>query len=381
MVQGKGKLRVAIITTQAFSLINFRGVLVEDLLKLGIDVYAFAPDYTNSLSNKIRKMGGYPINYDMNRTTINPILDFLHTVKLTLLIRKYKPDVCFCYFIKPVIFGSIASWLAGTPRIISMIEGLGYTFTDDATQRSLWRKSLLKTIVKYLYGFSLARCNRVIFLNSDDLYEFVDESLVEKDSAIKLGGIGVDLDYWCYQEEFPEELTFLMAARILKEKGVVEFSEAAKCVKKEFPNIKFVLIGEIDSNPGALTRDEVSRWVHAGILEWPGYVDMKLWLKKASVFVLPSYREGVPRSTQEAMAMGRPVITTEVPGCRDTVADGVNGFLVPPRNVNALVSAMLHFQGKPALLKKFGRESRRMAETRYDVKKINKQIIKIMLNK
>ena len=175
-----------------------------------------------------------------------------------------------------------------------------------------------------------------------------------------------------------QPVTFLLAARLLREKGIVEYAHAARQVKQLHPEVRFVLLGGLDPNPGGLREAEISAWVTEGILEWPGHVAVKPWLAKTSVCVLPSYREGLPRSTQEAMAMGRPVITTDAPGCRDTVQEGVNGYLVPVRDVAALAQAMLRFVNNPSLIEPMGHASRRMAEANFDVRQINARLIKIL---
>ncbi|MCS7241048.1 MAG: glycosyltransferase family 4 protein, partial [Candidatus Bipolaricaulota bacterium] len=170
--------------------------------------------------------------------------------------------------------------------------------------------------------------------------------------------------------------TFTLIARLLREKGVREFAEAARRVKEEYPQARFLLIGPLDTNPGAIREEEVRGWVKDGILEWvPWTEDVRPYLAQTSVYVLPSYREGVPRSTQEAMAMARPVITTDVPGCRETVVNGVNGFLVPPRNPQALIQAMKRFLQEPKLVVRMGLESRRLAEDRFDARKASLRLL------
>jgi len=166
---------------------------------------------------------------------------------------------------------------------------------------------------------------------------------------------------------------------MLKEKGVHEFIKAARSLKDRHPESRFIMIGGIDVNPGSIQEHHLHSWVKEGLVEWPGQVnDVRPWIAQSSVFVLPSYREGKPRSTQEAMAMGRPVITTDAPGCRDTVHDGVNGFLIPVRDANALARSMERFIEQPDLIVTMGIESRRLAETHYDVHKINRQLMSIM---
>ncbi|HEX4297809.1 MAG TPA: glycosyltransferase family 4 protein, partial [Devosia sp.] len=194
-----------------------------------------------------------------------------------------------------------------------------------------------------------------------------------------VAGTGVDLAQWVALPPVTAPLTFTLAARLIREKGIEDFVEAARRIRRDDPRVRFVLLGGIDDNPGAIGRQAVQSWVDEGVVEWPGHVDVRRWLAETSVFVLPSvYREGVPRSIQEAMATGRAIITTDSPGCRETVVDGQNGFLVPPRDVAALAAAMQRFVATPDLVARMGRESRQLAEARFDVRKINRTLIEAM---
>lgn len=368
---------LAIISSQAFSMLNFRGPLIRDLVAAGVQVHALAPDYNNELRQKMHELGASPVDFQLTRTGMNPVRDGIDMLRLTALLRRLRPDVTLGYFIKPVIYGTLAAWVAGVPRRVAMIEGLGYVFTVSSDPQS-WRRKLLKTLVSALYRFSLWRAHQVIFLNKDDLAEFISARIVNEEKAVNLGGIGVDLSDWPIAPTHVQPVTFLLAARLLREKGIVEYAEAARLVKARHPEVRFVLLGGLDPNPGALGQAEVEAWAAEGLLEWPGHVAVRPWLSEASVFVLPSYREGLPRSTQEAMAMGRPVITTDAPGCRETVDEGVNGFLVPMRDVPALADAMLRFVQNPSLIESMGRESRRLAEAHFDVRKINARLLKIL---
>lgn len=367
----------AIVTSQAFSMVNFRGLLIRDLVAAGVQVHAFAPDYNDELRRQIFALGANPVDFRLTRTGMNPLHDGWDTLRLAMMLRRLRPDVMLGYFIKPVIYGTLAAALAGVPRRVAMIEGLGYVFTASGS-RETWNRKLLRILVSFVYRFALARAQKVIFLNGDDLGEFVAANLVDEAKAVKLGGIGVDLADWPSAPPATQPVTFLLVARLLREKGVVEYAEAARQVKALHPDVRFVLLGGLDPNPGGLNPLEVQAWVKEGLLEWPGHVAVRPWLMQTSVFVLPSYREGVPRSTQEAMAMGRAVITTDVPGCRDTVDDGVNGFLVPVRDASALANAMLRFVENKNLVVIMGRESRRLAEARFDAHAINARLLKIL---
>jgi glycosyltransferase involved in cell wall biosynthesis len=368
---------IAIISSQAFSLINFRGSLINALVKDNIRVYALAPDYSDEFRQQIVALGAIPVGFQLARTGMNPWRDLCDMFRLAALLRRLRPDVTLGYFIKPVIYGTLAAWIARVPRRVAMIEGLGYVFTLSGTVLS-WKRKLLRRAVSLLYRVALVRAHQVIFLNKDDIAEFVGGGLVDGAKVVNLGGIGVDLADWRLTPAVTKPVTFLLVARLLREKGIAEYAGAAKLVKALYPETRFVLLGGLDPNPGALSQPEVQAWVTEGLLEWPGHVVVKPWLAQASVFVLPSYREGVPRSTQVAMAMGRPVITTDVPGCRETVEQGVNGFMVPVRDAGALAQAMLIFVNQPELIAPMGAASRRMAEAKFDVHKINAEILKIM---
>lgn len=370
-------MRFIIIASQAFSLLNFRGPLISALVSQDIEVLAIAPDYDDKTRISVRALGAVPIDCSLSRTGMNPFRDGFDMFRLALLLRRLRPDVTLAYFAKPVIFGTLAAWLAGVPRRVAMIEGLGYVFTSSSEGDPVRRK-LLRSLVSRLYQFALARAHKVIFLNDDDINEFVGAGLVKESHVVKLGGIGVDLTEWPLTLPVTQPVTFMLVARLLREKGIVEYAEAARVVKARYPMARFVLLGGLDPNPGALTQLEVQAWVAEGLLEWPGHVLVRPWLAQTSVYVLPSYREGVPRSTQEAMAMGRAVITTNAPGCRETVEEGVNGFLVPVRDVTALANAMLRFLHAPELIERMGRESRRLAEDRFDVSKINARLLDIL---
>jgi len=370
-------MRLALITSQAFSLANFRGPLITALAAKGVEVLAIAPDFDEEMRVAVRALGARPIDCSLSRTGMNPLRDGIDMLSLALLLRRLRPDVSLGYFVKPVIFGTLAGWLACVPRRVAMIEGLGYVFTSSGGPEPLKRK-LLRGLVSRLYRFALARAHKVVFLNQDDINEFVGAGLVQERKVVKLGGIGVDLTEWPMTQPAMKPITFLLAARLLREKGIVEYAGAAELVKARYPAVRFVLLGSLDTNPGGLSEAEVKAWVAQGLLAWPGHVAIKPWLVQASVYVLPSYREGVPRSTQEAMAMGRPVITTNAPGCRETVDDGINGFLVPVRDAPALAAAMLRFIENPALITAMGLQSRRLAEERFDVAKINARLMRVL---
>jgi glycosyltransferase involved in cell wall biosynthesis len=352
--------RVLFISSHAPSLLEFRGALITLLVKNGAEVIVLAPNISNDLRARLVCLGAKPVEVRMSRAGMNPLSDLLSLLDLYIKLWKYKPDVVFSYFIKPVIFGTIAAFFARVRGRIAMIEGLGYVFTYPDKELN-FRKRVLKLVVSLLYRVSLNFASRVVFLNPDDQAEFVRMKLIKKKNSVCIGGIGVDLDRW-RSEVLPTSVSFLMVARLLREKGVFEYAEAAKYVKLKYPLTNFILLGGLDQNPGAIQLGQVSEHI-----------------KAASVYVLPSYREGVPVSTMEAMAMGRPIITTDVPGCRETVVDGVNGFMVPAKDAVALAEKMIWFIENPSSIPLMGTASRRIAEEKFDVHKINEKLMQIML--
>ncbi|MBO8143310.1 MAG: glycosyltransferase family 4 protein [Thermodesulfobacterium sp.] len=347
------------------------------MVERGHEVLALAPDYDDKTKERIKALGAVPIDYYLSRTGLNPFQDAYTFLQLFFLLRKLKPDVVLSYAVKPVIYGTLAAWLARVPRRFALVAGLGYVFTSTREQERVTKK-LLRKLVSLLYREAFHRATRVFFQNPDDLQEFYLRGLAKREKSVLIGATGVDMKAFSPTPPVQNPVTFLLVARLLREKGIYEFVEAAKRIKSKYPNTRFLLVGGLDSNPGSIKREEVEDWVKEGIIEWPGHVeDVRQWISQASVFVLPSfYREGVPRSIQEAMAMGRPVITTDAPGCRETVIDGINGFLVPVQDVEALAQAMERFIQKPELIEKMGKESRRIAEERFDVHKINARFLR-----
>ena len=363
-------MRFALIASQAFSLSNFRGPLITALILQRVEVFAIAPDFDEETRASVRLLGAVPVDCALSRTGMNPVRDVVSVLRLVTLLKRLKVETSLAYFIKPVIFGNLAAFFAHVPKRFCMIEGLGYVFTPPVGHEPAKRK-ILRIIVSRLFKWSLKHAHRVFLLNDDDIGEMVGRGLVQSAQIVKLNGIGVDLADWMPAPVVTQPVTFLLAARLLREKGIAEYAEAARIVKSQYPNTRFILLGGVDPNPGSLNTHEVSEWVKEGLLEWPGHVAVQPWLAQTSVYVLPSYREGVPRSTQEAMAMGRAIITTDAPGCRETVVEGQNGFLVPVRDAEALADAMMRFIKQPELIETMGKASRTLAEERFDVHKVN----------
>lgn len=371
--------KVVLISPFSNTILSFRGPLIKELLKRGFKVYVLSPNYSVEIKNRLNEIGVISEEYYLDRTGTNIVKDIITFLNLIKLMFKIKPDVVISYNIKPIIYGTITAWLMMVPRRIVLFEGLGHAFVQyrylSFTQKNL------RAIVKIMLKITLKKSYRAIFLNPDDMQELISLNLVDTNKSVCLGGIGVCLDEWKEIAPFLDPITFTMAARLIKEKGIYEFAEAARYIKKKYKNVRFILLGGLDTNPSGIDEDMVQKWVQEGILEWFGHVtNPRQYYAQTSVYVLPSYREGVPRSTQEAMAMGRAIITTDVPGCRETVIDGFNGFLVAPRDTLALAQAMERFILEPNLILIMGENSRRLAEERFDAKKFNESFIRAILS-
>ncbi|WP_343621309.1 glycosyltransferase family 4 protein [Acinetobacter proteolyticus] len=371
--------KIALIGTTGASFYGFRADLIKKLVSEKHHVYAFTSEYHASCLDKIRALGATPITYRLSRGGLNPFADLISLIQLTKKIKQVNPDIVFSYMAKPLIYGSIAAQFARVPYIIGMLEGLGYTFTDQPDGQSIKTK-IIRNIQILLYKWAFPCLDEMIFLNPDDKKDLMDRYQLSVPKTHILGGIGIDLAQFPYTEVQNKVVNFLFIGRLLKEKGIFEFIEAIRLVKQKYPFASFTILGAIDhANLGALTQENLESLIQENLFEYPGHVtNIQDWITNTSVFILPSYREGVPRSTQEAMAIGRPVITTDVPGCRETVVDGVNGFLVPKWNVQVLADKMCYFIEHPDQVNIMGRQSYRIAQEKFDVNKVNQKLFEIM---
>ena len=321
--------------------------------------------------DKIEALGARFVEIPMNKTGTSIIGDLKYCQALTRLLKEEKPNIVLGYTIKPVVYGSIAAWRANVSNINAMITGSGYTFISTS-----WKARILGTIVRMLYRIGLRCAHHVIFQNNDDLDEFCESGLVKRDKCFVVNGSGVNMEHF-KPAPFPEQLTFLMISRLLKSKGVGEYLEAARIVKQKHPEVRFMLLGKFETNmQDALPKDYVQTFVDDGIVErFEETSDVRPYFAQCSVYVLPSYREGIPRTVLEAMAMGRPIITTDANGCRETVQDTVNGFLVPVRDVKKTADAMEQFVEHPLYVTSMGEMSKIYCHDKYEVTLVNREIL------
>jgi len=375
------KGRVAIIGTLASGILAFRKDLIIALKQEGYEVYAFAVDYNKQSMDAVELLGATPVSYDLERTGLNPFKDIANLVSLYRKLKLIKPRIVFSYFIKPTIYGTIAASLAGASSIVSMIEGMGYVYTPAITGFSL-RKRILQKIQEGLFMVSFPLCKKVLVLNVDDLQLLRGIPFVAQAKVELLGPIGLNLSEYKYtphsKSANSNKIRFIFVGRLLEEKGIHYFLEAARAIKKKYPSAECVVIGGVDSeNPSGISLEDLQRYIDDGTIIYPGFVNnVQDWLASSDVFVLPSfYREGIPRSTQEAMAMGRAVITTDSPGCRETVVDGDTGIIIPRWNSDALIGAMEYFILSPSECVRMGENGFQKAQSEYDASLVNRKLI------
>jgi glycosyltransferase involved in cell wall biosynthesis len=369
-VQAEGRT-VVVFGSYALSLTNFRGPLIREIARAGHRVFAVAPGLTDEISDRIRDLGGIPVEIDLGRGSLNPMRALATTRQFRALIRKLRPDVVIAYTVTPIVLGAAAAKTEGVSRFVALITGLGYAFTGGTEPKRL----LSRVLGLLMYRRALRRADIAVFQNPDDRQEFTRLGLLpDRLPTGIVNGSGVDLDHF-QPAPLPDRVSFLMIARFLKDKGVREYGEAAARLKRSHPEVEVALAGWLDESPDAIDAADLVRFAAAGLTLLGRLEDVRPAIAASSVYVLPSYREGTPRSVLEAMAMGRAIITTDAPGCRETVIDGDNGFLVPPRDAESLHQAMLRFVEQPEIAGPKGLRSRRLAEEKYDVAEVSRALM------
>ncbi|MFO0827465.1 MAG: glycosyltransferase family 4 protein [Phycisphaerales bacterium] len=361
--------------------IKFRGPLIAELVRRGhrVDVCVPAPDEAlhDTVLRELRALGANWIDVPLDRTGTNPRNEWRVRQFFRGYFREQRYDVVLAYNPKPIFHAVPAAKAAGVPTVGAMVTGLGFAFSG-ATLKA----RLLGAVARHLYRVAIRAADVVFFQNPDDRATFVDAGLIEPDKRVEMiSGSGVDTAHYAASPVPPttDAPVFLMIARLLRDKGVVEFADAARIVRREFPRARFRIVGWIDSNPAAISQEEFDAWIREGVIEYAGRMDdVRGELAQSSAFVLPSYREGTPKSVLEAMSVGRAILTTDAPGCRETVIEGENGYLVPVRDAKALADACIELCQKPELFQRLGARSRAYAESRFDSRTVNAQILKAL---
>lgn len=377
-------MKYLIIASYPASILKFRGALIKALQDKGFEIHIAAPEFEvfPEEYENLTSLGYVVHPIPMQRTGTNPLNDAKTLSALYLLMKKIKPSHVMGYTIKPVIYGSLAAKLARVPHRFALITGLGYAFQGAEEQD--YKKSNLQKIMHKLYSIALASTHKVFFQNPDDEALFKSMGiLMPNASTTVVNGSGVDISEYSVQPfaTIDDILIprFLLIARLLGDKGVREYAQAAKIIKDKYPQAQFDLVGWIDDNPDAIEQQELDNWINEGLFNfWGKLDDVKPAIAASSIYVLPSYREGTPRTVLEAMAMGRPIITTDAPGCCETVIDGYNGYLVPVKAVEELAAAMERFIVNPELIIEMGKASRQLVEEKFDVDAVNQSMLEAM---
>ena len=329
--------------------------------------------FDTSCIEKCQNWGAEFAEIPFARAGMNPIQDAKTLRAYYRVMKEGQFDIVHSYTAKPNIYGSIAAKWAGIKKIYPTVNGLGYAFTGNST-----KNKMVRAVICVLYKWAFSGATKVFFQNNDDAAELVRRGVLPQEKCVVIASSGIDLKAFPYSEIYQVN-TFFLATRLLITKGVRTYFEAAKIVKEKHPEAKFYLAGSLDPNPDGIKKDELDQYVQDGTVEYLGVVkDMPAALKEYAVFVLPSYyREGVPHAILEAMSIGRAIVTTDAPGCKETV-NGKNGFLIEPRNSEQLAEKMIWMLDHPSEVKRMGAESRKYAEEKFDVEIVNRVMLETM---
>ena len=364
-------MKILIFGTVPNDLLNFRADLIKDFKNKGHEVIASSSALD---SNSIMHVKKLDIEYEsiyLKRHGLNLVGDLRTLINLIDLLKKRKPNLILAHGIKLVIWGGISSRIKKIP-FFALITGLGFAF-----QGKSFKRKLLTKFVSFLYKIALKNSEAVIFQNTDNRNLFIEKGIVPKSKTYIVNGSGVNIEKFSFSKQPDTHISFLLVARLLGEKGLREYASAAKLVKDQFPNVEFDIVGSEDESFDAIPIDEVESW--SKYVNYNGSTDdVRPFIKKCHVYVLPSYHEGLPRSTLEAMSMGRPIITTNASGCKETVEEGKNGFMVPVGSSKELARKMIWFIKNEEKIKSMGKHSRMIVENRFDVRSVNQEMMKIL---
>lgn len=363
--------RIALVSSGSFNLVHFRGPLISGLIADGARVLVFAPAFTDEEAAKIRKFGGEPITMRFSPTSASPLVALLEAIRLARQLRHFKPDIVLSFFIKASLVATLAAVIARVKIRFISIEGLGYFL--GSSRKSSFRDRVVAVLIRLALGICVRINSGAFFMNTDNIQTILNGRWSNK--VIHIRGVGVDLSHY-HEQPIPEsQVCFVYVGRLLFEKGIVDYVAAAKAIRTAHPEVTFLVVGTGDDTTRSVSQEEVRRWQLEGAIIWLGQLaDVRPAIARSTALVLPSYGEGAPRSVQEAMAMGRPVITTTAPGCREMIQHTVNGLLVPAGDTVALSRAISTFIEEPELAIRYGKAAREWAEENFDAEVIAKSI-------
>ena len=368
------KKKIMIIAPTGLSIIKFRASLIQTLTKSNYDVIVVIGFSKGNEIEQIKSIATEVISYQIKNNRVNILKDIKAILKIKNTINSFKPNIIISYTIKPVIYTGLLIRNSKDIKFIPLITGLGFVFYGNS-----FIKFFLRNIVLILYRFSLRNVKHIIFQNNDNLKFFKKKNIAFLSKKHIINGSGVDSDLFNYSKPPNTSIKFIMVSRLLYEKGVIEYLKAASIVKIKYPKAKFILAGEFDDSYDTIKKKLLDTYTNANLVEYIGYTnDVKKLLLDSHIFVLPSYHEGLPRAVLEAMSIGRPIITTDAPGCKETVVNGDNGFLIKIKDYDRLAEQMIWFINNTNHIENMGLRSRLMVEKKFSNKIINNHFLKVL---
>lgn len=367
-------MKALLLSSHTPSLFWFRVDLMKSMQTAGYEVVACAQMPEIDWSERFKELGVKYRQIHVSRNSLNPMGDIVTFKDIKRLLKEERPDKIFAFQAKTISYGAMAAHLLGITEFYPMVAGLGSIFRGGGL-----KNKLIRFVMAVLYKQAFRKSNKVFFQNNDDKQTLIDAGLIKDEQIVMINGSGVNLDKFCVKP-LPKKPTFLYIGRLIRDKGVGEYLEACIKIKKMYgAKVRCLLVGPFDSNPSALKPEELHSLVDSGVVEFFGeQTDVRPYIEQTSIYVLPSYHEGTPKSVLENMAMGRAIITTDTAGCRETVRNGGNGYLVQVKNADAVVEKMQYLIEHPELVEIMGRKSREIAETVFDVNKVNHTILSTM---
>ena len=367
-------MKVMFITAATFTIPWFREDMLRDFASRVDDVVVLGNETDEKWTPYFEELGIRYRTYPVSRNGLNPISDLKTYRALKRIIAEERPDKVLTNFVKANVYGCIAAHSIRIKDIYVMMGGLGSVFHGDD------RKSrLARLFVTTEYRTSLKHAKKIFFQNDEDSKLLCDLGAAKSEQVVRIYGSGVNTEHF-KQEPLPEQMSFVFIGRLVRGKGVLDYLDAARIVKRDYPDVRFDLVGPYDTNPSGLKPEDIEPYIEDGTVVYHGeQKDVRPYLKNASCFVLPSYYgEGTPKSALEALATGRPLIVADAVGCREVVEDGVNGFLVPPRDAGEIAHAMVMIIEESGLIKRLGNASRHLAMEVFDVRRVNESILETM---
>lgn len=368
----KNMAKIAVLSSHTPSLFWFRMDMMQEFQKRGYEVYAIGNENESKWSAKFKENGIIYQQINVSRNGVNPLQDRNTLVSIKERLQAISPEKIFTFQAKTIIYGTMAANSLGITEVYPLVAGMGSMFLNGDL-----KSRFVRAAMNILYRVSLKKCPAVFFQNKDDVMIFRKYRMINNQKTVLLHGSGVNTEKFKIMS-LPDKPAFLCISRLIRDKGVYEYLEACRKIKSEYTDTRCMLVGPYDTNPSALKPKEVKLFIDAGVEYFGEQEDVRPYIEQSSVFVLPSYREGTPKTNLEAMSCGRPVITTDAPGCRETVVDGENGYLVPVKDVDAVYQKMKWFIENASCIKLMGAKSRMMVEKKFDVKKVNDKICKTM---